>query len=541
MRLDSPFWTKILFFVPYVGPTLASQPRQRVRRTMTAGGKIEAIDGAKGEILFTHPISQQSVEDKESTPFIGGGGTPMSLVPEQQKIKDLLENELRWFVSRMVPTAVRIDLLVHGSSGSCSNGVNAMKTDNNAAALAFFKKALAKEPGDYRAAFGAAVACELMHDLAGAQKNYESALSLANHDLDFPRDEQIVWEQCAKRVKQRIENGEPNSPAPSPRASPPARPPRRLPEDRIPDSKGKTMTRLLLSCASLLVLSGLALAQATQANPAPVSEGGKVVIKDFEWKSASLDTVEREAVVGAVEQAVRQELKTEMASKEASQKQKAFQALDAAAQEAGDAVKGSSKLVKYEKIDGPRKRIGAPGYIVITAEVNVSRIRELYMGASAKAAWDRSWSLSPRRRKPRTPRTRWEPAWRRSKIAAAVERELINQGYRVINGNQIQEIQDMKADWAKLDGKDQKVVQGIGAQQKTDIIVTGVSKVVGPEPRKIEGLNDLFYAWVCDATGRAFYTDTVEHQPCGIVQVRCKLGGADQRGVRHGYHSSLSS
>jgi hypothetical protein len=89
-----------------------------------------------------------------------------------------------------------------------------------------------------------------------------------------------------------------------------------------------------------------------------------------------------------------------------------------------------------------------------------------------------------------------------------MERELINQGYRVINGNQIKEIQDMKADWAKLDGKDMKTIQGLATRQKADIIVTGVSKVVGPAPRKIEGLNDVFFAWMCDATGRAFYSDS---------------------------------
>jgi hypothetical protein len=270
------------------------------------------------------------------------------------------------------------------------------------------------------------------------------------------------------------------------------------------------MTRILVWCASLLILAGIPLAHDARADATVIAKDGKLVVKGFECKSASLDTVEREAVVGAVEQAVREELKTEMASKKASQKQKAFQALNAAAQEAADALKGNSKLVKYEKIDGPRKRVGAPGYIVITAEVDVARIRQLYKAASAEPLGSVMVVIAEEMQAAHVENEVGIRPANDSKIAAAVERELINQGYRVINGNQIKEIQDIKADWAKLDGKDLKTIQSIATKQKADIIVTGVSKVVGPESRKIEGLNDMFYAWMCDATGRAFFSDNAQ-------------------------------
>jgi hypothetical protein len=208
---DKPWWTKVLYFIPFANTAapLMDTPRQRIRRTMTAGGSLEAIDGVTGEILVTQSLSQQSVEDKESAPFIGGGGTRMSLVPEEQQIKELLEIEARRFVSRMVPTTMSIDLMVHGGLfGSSAKGVKALGIDN-ATALAFFKKAMADEPADWNAAFGAAVACEMMRDLSDAQKNYDLAVRLARRDPNFPHDDRIIWEKCAKRVKVRMEDGEP--------------------------------------------------------------------------------------------------------------------------------------------------------------------------------------------------------------------------------------------------------------------------------------------------------------------------------------------
>jgi hypothetical protein len=204
-EVDKPIWTKVISV--FAGP-LADNPRQRIRRTMTVGGSIQAIDGATSEVLVTHALSHQSVTDKTSTPFIGGGGTRMSLVPEEQEIKDLLEIDARRFVGRMVPTPIKVDLMVNCSFGCSSDGVKALGVDNTAA-LACFKKALADKPDDCNAAFGVAVACELMHELGEAQKNYELALKLARRDPKFPRDESVIWEECSRRVKQRIEDGEP--------------------------------------------------------------------------------------------------------------------------------------------------------------------------------------------------------------------------------------------------------------------------------------------------------------------------------------------
>lgn len=95
-----------------------------------------------------------------------------------------------------------------------------------------------------------------------------------------------------------------------------------------------------------------------------------------------------------------------------------------------------------------------------------------------------------------------------SKIAAAIERVLLDAGYAVVNGNQMAEIQQIKGDWAKLDAKDAKIIQGIATRQRADIIVRGYSTADGPHAKVVEGRQ--MYQWFAHASVTVFRADDAE-------------------------------
>jgi hypothetical protein len=239
--------------------------------------------------------------------------------------------------------------------------------------------------------------------------------------------------------------------------------------------------------------------------PAWVAAQDAIQFKDFAWKSDSVDAVEQAAVQQVVIEAVRRVLP------EPTTPQEKGAYTDALA----EAQRQAGRLVKYTVTDGPRSRVGAPGYIVIQAEVSRAAIERLYHEQSRRNATSKRNCrvmvvISEEHRVERD-----EPGDRNevrheirpdSKVAKALEKALIDAGYDVRNGNMHKQLQERNVDFSKLDGDDAKIVQQIAADQGCDILLQGYAKADGPDARDV-GLGDTFYYWHADVTLTAVRTD----------------------------------
>ena len=238
---------------------------------------------------------------------------------------------------------------------------------------------------------------------------------------------------------------------------------------------------------------------------ASASAQDKYAKERFVLKGDSLATAEQDVVREFAQEAVGELLPKPRTPREKS----------AFAGTLSEALRRANELVTYTIIDGPRERPGAPGYIVIRAEVSRADIETIYQAAMQSAKTERKYKvmvvMSEEHRKQRIEpiHTSWEirPD---SKVASAIERELIEAGYAVINGHQFAEIRQRKHDFSKLDGDDQKILQRIAANQGADIILHGNTKVDGPDARPLKGLDDIWYYWHADVTGSAYWVDTAQ-------------------------------
>lgn len=207
-KRDMSAW--ILNHVPYVPSVFDDSPKQHIRRTITFAGNFRAVDAKTGEQWFLQDFSQQDLQDKKPWPVVGPDRTRLDLVPEERLVKEFFEESVDCFVSRLVKTRVRKTILVESSKDpACAKAVESLRSDENAA-LVSFDMALAKNPRDHRAAFGAGVALERMRRLPEAQAKYQLAKDNAGATAQDNCGEKGKYNNAFKRVSERIERGEVN-------------------------------------------------------------------------------------------------------------------------------------------------------------------------------------------------------------------------------------------------------------------------------------------------------------------------------------------
>jgi Flp pilus assembly protein TadD len=80
----------------------------------------------------------------------------------------------------MIPCEVEHELAVEGSSKGAAEGVKMLRADQYAEALSSFKSALAENPEDHQAAFGAGVASEVLGQPEQALDYYRKAFAMQN-------------------------------------------------------------------------------------------------------------------------------------------------------------------------------------------------------------------------------------------------------------------------------------------------------------------------------------------------------------------------
>ena len=141
---------------------------------------MDATTGKEGE----SSVSQhQGTDETRVSPFFGSGKTEADLTPRDRIIGTLVERGAREFVGKLVPRVVRQRITLKSSShDDCEAGVRLLRADMYEEALARFRAALADDPNDHRALFGAGVTCELMGRYDEALRYYR--LACAEDDKD---------------------------------------------------------------------------------------------------------------------------------------------------------------------------------------------------------------------------------------------------------------------------------------------------------------------------------------------------------------------
>lgn len=164
------------------GTSVQTGEVETVKRTMTVQSDFRLLDTANNKVWEQYETTQRGTEETKASPFFGSSRTEKELTPQDQIIGTLVERAAREFLSKFIP--VRVDVEAHvvsSSNGNCREGVRAMRAEQFADAVSFFKSALAENANDHRAAFGAGVALEASGQYAEALQFYNRAVGLSNN------------------------------------------------------------------------------------------------------------------------------------------------------------------------------------------------------------------------------------------------------------------------------------------------------------------------------------------------------------------------
>lgn len=152
------------------GVSAQTEEVETVTRNMTVQTEFKLIDAANGRVWEQFsPKTYRATDRTKASPIFGSSRTEAELTPQDQIIGALVERGAREFVSQLMPCRIDVEAEVESSgSKDCANGVRLLRAESYLEALSAFKAALAENPNDHRAAYGAGVASEAMgqHDKA---------------------------------------------------------------------------------------------------------------------------------------------------------------------------------------------------------------------------------------------------------------------------------------------------------------------------------------------------------------------------------------
>lgn len=153
-----------------------------VTRNMTVQTAFKLVDTANNRVWEHYsPRTYSSTDRTKASAIFGSSKTEAELTPQDAIIATLVERAAREFISRLMPCRIDVDAsVVSSSNADCSQGVRMLRAEMFSEALTMFKMALASNPNDHRAAFGAGVASEASGRYDEALRYYKMACMGAN-------------------------------------------------------------------------------------------------------------------------------------------------------------------------------------------------------------------------------------------------------------------------------------------------------------------------------------------------------------------------
>ncbi len=150
---------------------------ETVTRNMTVQTEFKLIDSANGRV-WEHfsPKTYRATDRTKASPIFGSSKTEAELTPQDQIIGSLVELGAREFVSKLMPCRIDVETEVESSGNkNCIEGVRLLRAEAYREAIAAFQAAMAEDPNDHRAAYGAGVACEATGQFEAGLKYYNKA------------------------------------------------------------------------------------------------------------------------------------------------------------------------------------------------------------------------------------------------------------------------------------------------------------------------------------------------------------------------------
>jgi len=166
---------------------------ETVLRNMTVQTSFKLVDAGNGKVWeFFSPRTYHATDKTEASPIFGSSRTEAELTPQDLIIGALVERGAREFVSMLMPCRIDVEAEVESSGNpNCISGVRNLRAENFEVALSAFQTAIAENPGDHQAAFGAGVACEAMGNFDQALRYYKQACGGANDPHYFDARDRV--------------------------------------------------------------------------------------------------------------------------------------------------------------------------------------------------------------------------------------------------------------------------------------------------------------------------------------------------------------
>lgn len=156
---------------------------ETVTRNMTVQTEFKLIDSANGSV-WEHfsPKTYHATDRTKASPIFGSSKTEAELTPQDEIIGALVERGAREFVSKLMPCRIDVETEVESSGNkNCVEGVKLLRAEAYREAIAAFQAAMAEDPNDHRAAYGAGVACEATGQFEAGLKYYNKACAGQNN------------------------------------------------------------------------------------------------------------------------------------------------------------------------------------------------------------------------------------------------------------------------------------------------------------------------------------------------------------------------
>jgi len=164
------------------GKYTRTSQRMSVQRQITVSTSIRLTNAMTGVVQSSFSAPKSQTDKSRPGLFVGENMAEADLPAGAVVIENLLEEQVIQFVGEVVGTHKRgePERISASANPDCRAGVRYLESESWSAALDAFERAIAADPGDHRALFGAGVACEMTNRNDEAIKYYERAVGLSD-------------------------------------------------------------------------------------------------------------------------------------------------------------------------------------------------------------------------------------------------------------------------------------------------------------------------------------------------------------------------
>lgn len=167
------------------GANIETGEVETATRTMTVQTEFKLINSSNGGIIEQFsPGTMTRTDSTKASPIFGSSQTEAELSPQDEIIASIVEQGAQRFVSRIMDTPIIVQAAIQSSRNeACAQGVRMLRAEDWESARTNFENALAENPNDHAAAYGAGLACEASGQYEDAHKFYKKACAGQENEI----------------------------------------------------------------------------------------------------------------------------------------------------------------------------------------------------------------------------------------------------------------------------------------------------------------------------------------------------------------------